>query len=80
MFAIFNISSFITWYFFGRFDEYRRKVQQEMEEEERKEKEKIIAAQRKAARIRALQEEAEERAIREATAHAARSPYSHNGM
>ncbi|EJW83506.1 hypothetical protein WUBG_05585 [Wuchereria bancrofti] len=40
-----------------KFEEYRRKAQQEIEEEERKEKEKILAAQRRAARMRALHEE-----------------------
>ncbi|OZC09168.1 hypothetical protein X798_03712 [Onchocerca flexuosa] len=49
-----------------KFEEYRRKVQQEIEEEERKEKGKILAAQHRAARMRALQEEAALKARREA--------------
>ncbi|CAG9539210.1 unnamed protein product [Cercopithifilaria johnstoni] len=49
-----------------KFEEYRRKVQQEIEEEERKEKEKILAVQRRAARMRALQEEAALKVRREA--------------
>ncbi|EFO24275.2 hypothetical protein LOAG_04207 [Loa loa] len=48
-----------------KFEEYRRKAQQEIEEEERKEKEKILAAQRRAARMRTLQEEAALKARRE---------------
>ncbi|KAL3981891.1 hypothetical protein ACH3XW_44935 [Acanthocheilonema viteae] len=49
-----------------KFEEYRRKAQQEIEEEERKEKEKILAAQRRAVRMRALQEEAALKAGHEA--------------
>ncbi|KAM3727027.1 Reticulocyte-binding protein [Dirofilaria immitis] len=49
-----------------KFEEYRRKIQQEIEEEERKEKEKILAAQHRAARMRALQEEAALKARHEA--------------
>ncbi|VDK72306.1 unnamed protein product [Onchocerca ochengi] len=49
-----------------KFEEYRRKIQQEIEEEERKEKEKILAAQHRATRMRALQEEAALKARREA--------------
>lgn len=51
---------------FYRFEEYRRKAQREIEEEERKEKEKMLAAQRRATRMRALQEEAALRVRREA--------------
>uniref|UniRef100_A0A0M3I4N2 CCDC66 domain-containing protein n=1 Tax=Ascaris lumbricoides TaxID=6252 RepID=A0A0M3I4N2_ASCLU len=43
----------------ARFEEYRRKLQQEVEEEERKTREKALAAERNAARIRALQVNAE---------------------
>uniref|UniRef100_A0A915PP61 Uncharacterized protein n=1 Tax=Setaria digitata TaxID=48799 RepID=A0A915PP61_9BILA len=56
-----------------KFEEYKRKVQEEIEEEERKEKEKILAAQRRAARMRALQEEAETKAYHEAENRTRRS-------
>ncbi|VDK72986.1 unnamed protein product [Litomosoides sigmodontis] len=49
-----------------KFEEYRRKVQQEIEEEERKEKEKILEAQRRAARMRAVQDEVALKVRREA--------------
>lgn len=65
---------------FCRFEEYRRKAQQEIEEEERKEKEKIMAAQRRAARMRTLQEEAALKARREAKNRVRRNVCCNDGQ
>lgn len=74
---ILNLESFLSNFY--RFEEYRRKAQQEIEEEERKEKEKILAAQRRAARMRALQEEAALKAHREAENRTERNVYCSSG-